>query len=55
MPKLLILANDADAYRAWIEKENLPNLEFISAPTPDCDIVFGAPDLIRDMLALLPN
>lgn len=55
MPKILILTNDANEYHAWIEKENLPDLEFISTPTSDCDIVLGAPNRIRDALASLSN
>jgi phosphoglycerate dehydrogenase-like enzyme len=55
MYKLLILTNDAGEYRAWIEKANLPDLEFLSAPAPDCDFVLGAPNRIRDALASLPN
>jgi phosphoglycerate dehydrogenase-like enzyme len=57
MPKLLILTDDTDAqaYRALLEKENLRDLEFISEPTSDCEIVLGAPNRIRDALDALPN
>ncbi|MDD2920743.1 MAG: D-2-hydroxyacid dehydrogenase [Anaerolineales bacterium] len=55
MPKLLILSNDANEYRDLIEKENFPNLEFALEPTTDCDIVLGAPNLIRAALDALPN
>lgn len=54
MHKLLILTNDANEYRVWIEKANLPDLEFVAQPMPNCDIVLGAPNQIRDALASLP-
>ncbi len=55
MNKLLILAEDADEYRALIQKENLPDLELISQPEADCEIVFGTPKLIQRNLSALPN
>jgi phosphoglycerate dehydrogenase-like enzyme len=55
MNKLLILAEDAGAYHALIEKENLPELEFISQPDAECEIVFGTPTLICQNLGALPR
>jgi phosphoglycerate dehydrogenase-like enzyme len=55
MNKLLILTDDADAYRALIQKENLPDLEFSAQPDSDCNLVFGTPVLIRKNLDALPN
>ena len=52
MPKLLILASDADKYTRLIQPAQLPQLEFTSNPE-DCDIVLGEPRLIRDKLPLL--
>ena len=63
MPKLLILSKQADKYRTLIEVANLPDLELVSASAiseavstgADCEIVFGEPSLIRDMLPALTN
>lgn len=54
MPKLLILSKQADAYRQFIEAAHLPGLEYITTPTPDCKLVFGEPNLIREILPALP-
>ncbi|MDO8755063.1 MAG: D-2-hydroxyacid dehydrogenase [Anaerolineales bacterium] len=54
MHKLLILSKHETQYRALIEKARLPDLIFESTPTPEIDIVFGEPNLIKDALASLP-
>ena len=54
MHKLLILSKHETQYRALIEKARLPDLIFESTPTPEIDIVFGEPDLIKNALASLP-
>ncbi len=54
MHKLLILSTQADMYRALIEEARLPDLIFESTPTPEIDLVFGEPGLIKDALASLP-
>lgn len=55
MPKLLILAGDAEAYRALLEKEKLPDLELLSQPEAECELVLGTPKLIRAQLDALPR
>ena len=56
MAKLLIVSDEAEEYRALIEKAQLPGFGGItSRTTDDCDIVLGEPKLIRDALPLLPN
>ncbi len=55
MHKLLVLTKYPNEYRIWIEKANLPDLEFVSHPTANCEIAFGEPNRIRDALAALPN
>lgn len=54
MPKLLILSKQFDAYRQAVEAADLPNLEVITTPTPDCELVFGEPTLTREVLPALP-
>lgn len=54
MPKLLILANDADEYTSIIQQADLPDLAIVSDPA-ECDIVLGEPRRIRDALPLLPR
>ncbi len=51
MPKLLLLTDGAEEYRALLEKQNLPSLEFCSQTDLDCEIVFGAPKAIQPRLA----
>ena len=61
MPGLLILSKQADDYRQRVERADLPELELVSAseasaaiPTgADCEIVFGEPSLIREVLPAL--
>lgn len=55
MHKLLILSKHETQYRSLIEKARLPDLVFESTPTPEIDIVFGEPNLIKDALASLPD
>ena len=54
MHKLLILSEQEKQYRSLIEKAHLPDLIIESTLTPEVDIVFGAPSLIKDALASLP-
>jgi phosphoglycerate dehydrogenase-like enzyme len=54
MPKLLILSKNAPQYCQLLESATLPGLEISSQPTADCEVVFGDPNLIRDVLAHLP-
>ena len=54
MPELLVLSKHADEYCALLQAEHLPNLEIKTAPSPETEIVFGEPDLIRDRLDALP-
>lgn len=54
MPKLLLLARDADDYKRRIEAAQLPDLEIV-ADLNECDIVLGEPKLIGDALASLPR
>jgi phosphoglycerate dehydrogenase-like enzyme len=52
--KLLILSHDENKYRALIEEARLVNLEIVSQPSSDVDIVLGAPKKIQAALASLP-
>lgn len=55
MPHILILSSDAEAYRTILEAANLPDLIIEREPTEACEIVFGAPSSIRNVLNDLPN
>ena len=55
MPTLILLSRNADQYRALLDAAHLPNLEIVASPSPDCEIAFGEPDLIRDALPDLPR
>jgi len=55
---LLLLSKQAGDYAPLLEAANLPNLEIVVGLTPcptDCDIAFGEPNLIRQMLPRLPG
>ena len=54
MHRVLVLADDAETYRRIIERENLPGLEWASAPAGDVDVVLGEPRLVRPTLDSLP-
>ncbi|HLF73003.1 MAG TPA: D-2-hydroxyacid dehydrogenase [Anaerolineales bacterium] len=54
MPRLLILASNADEYTGLIEKAQLPDLQFTTDPE-DGDIVLGEPKLIGETLPRLTN
>jgi Phosphoglycerate dehydrogenase and related dehydrogenases len=56
MHKLLILTNnkDREAYIKLFETANLPFLDIVASATIDVDLVFGEPNLIRDVLTKLP-
>ena len=53
--KLLILAQDENKYRALIEEARLVNLELVTQPAEDVDIVLGEPKRIKAALASLPT
>jgi phosphoglycerate dehydrogenase-like enzyme len=63
MPKLLVLSKHADEYRALVEEARLPDLEIVASSRAEetiatgagCEIVFGEPDLIREVLPALKN
>jgi len=63
MPKLLILARQADRYHQLVEAKKLPELELVSTSSvteavsigESCEIIFGEPSLIRDVLPSLTN
>jgi phosphoglycerate dehydrogenase-like enzyme len=55
MPKLLIFSKQTDAYHQAIEAADLPDLEIVTTPAPDCELVFGEPTLIREVLPALPT
>ena len=54
MPRLLILASNADEYTGLIEKAQLPDLQFTTDPE-DGDIVLGEPKLIQETLPRLTS
>lgn len=54
MPKLLILSKHTGAYRQAVEAAELSNLELATTLTADCELVFGEPNLIREVLPALP-
>ena len=54
MPELFILSKHVDEYRHLIETVHLPDLNIMTAPSAEVDILFGEPDLIRDVLATFP-
>jgi phosphoglycerate dehydrogenase-like enzyme len=63
MPKVLILSFHADEYRTLIEEANFPELELLATSDPleaatlgtDCEIVFGEPSLVREILPRLES
>ncbi len=63
MSELLILSKHADEYRRLIAAAGLPGLQLVSAAKPEqalpagqtCEIVFGEPPLIREVIAGLPR
>jgi phosphoglycerate dehydrogenase-like enzyme len=56
MHKLLLLTKNIDRtiYIERLAAENLPSLEIVDTATPEVDLVFGDPSLIRGVLASLP-
>lgn len=54
MPKLMIIAQNADKYKQLIEAKQLPNLEFTNDPQA-CEIVLGETKSISEKLPLLSN
>ncbi len=55
MPKLLIASKRASDYQQLVEAAHLPKLDIVTVPSADCELVFGEPTLIRDVLPLLPD
>lgn len=63
MPKLLILARQADKYRQLVEAAKLPELELVSTLSvteagsivESCEVIFGEPSLIREVLPAMTN
>jgi phosphoglycerate dehydrogenase-like enzyme len=55
MSKLLILSHNTDEYLELVQQDDLPDLEILTKPDSDCDIVLGETLLIRDALPRLPN
>jgi phosphoglycerate dehydrogenase-like enzyme len=63
MPRLLILSRQADQYHKLVDAANLPGLELVSTSSVSeavstgagCEVVFGEPSLIRDVLPTLTN
>ena len=55
MPHLFILSKDSEEYRSILESSSLPELIIESELTEECEIIFGAPSSIRDVLDKLPN
>jgi phosphoglycerate dehydrogenase-like enzyme len=54
MPKLLILSKNAAEYCQLVASARLNGLEITTTPAPDCELVFGEPNLIRAALPQLP-
>ncbi len=54
MPKLLVLSKQSEAYCQAVRAAALPNLELATTPASDCEIVFGEPTLVRELLPSLP-
>ena len=52
--QLLIASQKAGAYRQLVEAAALPGLAIVNQPAPGCDIIFGEPSLIRELLPALP-
>lgn len=63
MPGLLILAKQAEKYHQLVEAAKLPELELVSTSSAteagsigeSCEVLFGEPSLIRDVLPALTN
>ncbi|MGE5250265.1 MAG: D-2-hydroxyacid dehydrogenase [Bacteroidota bacterium] len=55
MPKIVLLARNAEEYGRLLEAARLPGLEIAMTPAPDCELAFGEPGLIRQALPLLPR
>lgn len=55
MPHVFIASNDAEEYRLVLESAGLPNLILDKKPSESCEILFGAPTSIREILGQVPN
>jgi phosphoglycerate dehydrogenase-like enzyme len=54
MTKLNLLSKNEKHYRYLLEAAALPDLVIVTAPAADCELVFGEPNLIREILPQLP-
>lgn len=54
MKNVLMLTKDHEAYRALVAAE-LPDVNILTEPTSECEIVLGAPSMIAKELNNLPN
>jgi phosphoglycerate dehydrogenase-like enzyme len=54
MKNVLVLTKDHEAYRTLIAAE-LPDVNIVTKPDDDCEIVLGAPSLISETLDKLPK
>lgn len=54
MTKLLLLSQDPDQYLTLL-RAALPELEIVTIPSADCNLAFGDPGLLKDVIAGLPN
>lgn len=56
MPRLLLLVKPSDlpAYQAALQTAQLPDLELVTTPDPDVEIILGDPALFRSHLQGLP-
>lgn len=56
--KLILLSKNADEYYAILKRANLPELEIVlnkeTSYAAECDIAFGEPHLLREVLPRLP-
>ncbi len=54
MIKILIVSKNASQYRKLVADAGLTDLELADSPGPDVEVVFGEPNLIRELLPQLP-
>jgi phosphoglycerate dehydrogenase-like enzyme len=52
---LVLLSRNADEYHRLFEAARLPELEITTTPDPGCEVVFGEPSLVREVLPALPR
>lgn len=51
---LLLKEKDRPAYLQFVQAARLPDLEIVTTPAPNVDLVFGDPSLIREVINQLP-